>query len=71
MSARPIPRTPGRGRLLTEVEAAWVLDMKSETLRFWRMNGDQRRPPHVEVSGSVYYQMADLDDLLDRRGGHA
>jgi Helix-turn-helix domain len=56
-------------RLLTENDAAKILDVKPNTLAIWRMTG-RHNLPYVRVGRNIRYRMSHLIALLDCRTVH-
>lgn len=46
--------------LLTEHEAARVIGFAANSMKYWRLHGDDRAPPSVRVLGGVRYRVGDL-----------
>lgn len=49
--------------LLTEAEAAELLRMPRNTLRYWRSS--RRGPSFVAMGRRVFYRRSDLEDFID------
>jgi excisionase family DNA binding protein len=54
-------------RLLTEQEAAKVLDLEPGTLRHWRCDRRKYHLRYIKVGGAVRYRLSDLLQWLERR----
>ncbi len=51
--------------LLSEPEAAALLGVKAETLRFWRRQG--RAPAHVRLGRLVRYRSSDVAGFIESK----
>ncbi|RYF61161.1 MAG: DNA-binding protein [Comamonadaceae bacterium] len=51
--------------LLTEAQAAGILNIAPATLTAWRATKRARRPIHCKVGGAVRYRRADIDRFID------
>lgn len=61
----PLPRDPNR--LLTEEQAAIVLDVKNpQTLAVWRSN-KRYAIPYIKIGRNVRYRLGDLQDWMNSR----
>lgn len=54
-----------RTRLLTELEAAEILNVEPTTLRRWRWVG--RPPSFLKIGAAVRYDLADLQKFIEAR----
>lgn len=52
-------------RLLTEAEAAALLNLQPGTLRYWRSTGRIGQPPFVRIGRQVRYRASDLAAYMD------
>lgn len=50
--------------LVSEIEAANILNLSVQTLRNWR--NQRKGPPYVKIGRAVRYQMDDVSAYIDR-----
>ena len=56
----------GGGKLLTEVEAAELLDLHPGTLRVWRHTGRSPQPKYIKIGKrNIRYRRCDVQAFLD------
>ena len=57
--------------LLTDIEAAEILELSVSTLRRWRCEGRGHGPAWLKMGGNVRYDLRDLEAWLNecRTGG--
>lgn len=53
------------GALLTEVEAAAILNIAPATLTAWRSKGRAARPAHCKLGGAIRYRHADIEAFIE------
>lgn len=51
-------------KLLTEADAADVLNLKQPTLTRWRW--DKKGPPYCKIGGAIRYCLADLELFIEQ-----
>lgn len=54
-------------RLLSEREAADVLNIKPNTLAAWRCTKRVEGPRYVKMGGAIRYPMAELEAFIERQ----
>lgn len=56
-----------QGRLLTTQEAAQLLAISPETLKWWRRRGQRTGPDFIRLGKRVRYSLQGLNSYLNRR----